>query len=298
MDQSSFLSPPPLAPPNHLVQFYSDDDVFLDWLEDSISIAAESGDAAICVLTKLHSARLARQFELHGRDRTVAIEQGRYIELDADEFVSTVMPEGKFEEGRFSAVFNSVVSNTTNAIERKGCRIRVLGEAVALLWARGNYDDVIQWERSCSALVASSAVSICCAYSTRAFNLQQDNDLFQMICAEHSTVTLSAGLPVGSGEEDEAHVRPELKGVLAQAEQLIKSEASLSNFEWQGPYRAALLETDRHKLFKQLEVAEAAVLTRLQALPPQGNHLSERRQLVDAWTGVQMIKKGKLGFLG
>jgi hypothetical protein len=46
-----------------------------------------------------------------------------------------------------------------------------------------------------------------------------------------------------------------------------------------------------------VETAEAAVLVRLQELPPKAGNLDERHQLMDAWSGLQMIKKWKLGFL-
>jgi hypothetical protein len=82
-----------------------------------------------------------------------------------------------------------------------------------------------------------------------------------------------------------------------QAEQLLQRDRSLRYPEWQKFYRAALLETDRDALFKQVETAEAAVLVRIQELPPKAGNLAERHQLMDAWSGLQMIKKWKLGFL-
>ena len=129
----------------------------------------------------------------------------------------------------------------------------------------------------------------------RAF--ERDNGYFQMICAEHCAAILPAGLPVVSSKERQGLRKAELKQVLMQAERLVQSDTALRYPKWQGHYRAALLETNRNKLFIEVEAAEAAVLTRLQALPPETENLTERHQLTHAWNGLQMIKKRKLGFI-
>ena len=281
----------------HIAQFWSDDEGLLDRLEGSISSAIEAGDAAIYVATKIHTEGVAKRFKLHGRDMTAAIDQGRYLTLDAAHALSTVIPDGKFEEDRFSEFFRNVLVKARNAIEHKGSHVAVFGEAVALLWSRGNHDDVIRWERSWNVLAQATAVSVSCSYAIRGFDLQRDNDYFQMICAEHAAVILPAGLPALSDKDRQEHIKSELKQVLLQAEQLVQRDTILLYPEWQGAYRAALLETDRKQLFKEVEVAESAVLARLQVLPTQTENLPERHQLLHAWSGLQMIKKKKLGFL-
>ena len=129
---------------------------------------------------------------------------------------------------------------------------------------------------------------------------RQETPLFaksiELICAEHSPVTLPAGLPFPSSPGRRANLKARFKETAKQAEQLVQPESSLRYPEWQNFYKAALLETDRKALFKQVETAEAAVLVRLQELPPKAGNRDERRQLMDAWSGLQMIKKWKLGF--
>jgi len=126
---------------------------------------------------------------------------------------------------------------------------------------------------------------------------RQETPLFaksiESIYAEPSAVTLPAGLPFPSNP---GRVKPRFKQIVKQAEQLVQRDWSLRYPEWQNFYKAALLETDRNALFKQVETAEAAVLVRLQELPPKAGNRDERRQLMDAWSGLKMIKKRKLGF--
>ena len=288
----------PAARPHveHVVQFYADDDFFLDGLEVSVSKAVESGDAAICILTKVHTEDLAKRFKVRDRDMTIAVEEGRYVTLDADGVVSALMPEGKFEEARFSGLFSRLIVNARNGLKKRGARVSVFGEAVALACSREHSDDVIRWERACASLAETTGISVRCCYSDRIFDLPQDSHYFQKICSEHSAVIVSPGLPVVSSGELHVPAQADSRQISMQAERLMRSNRSLRYAGWENHYRAVLLETDRHKLFKRLEVAEAAVLTRLQALPSQADELAERPQLMHAWSGLQIIKRRKLGF--
>ncbi len=278
----------------HIVQFWSDDDFLLDQLESSIRSAVKGGDAFICIATRMHARGLAKR---HSRDVTVAIEQERYIALDVAQVLSAVMPEGKFEEATYFEFFRSAIQKARNAIGPKSSRVTIFGEAIALLRSRGNREDVVRWERSVNTLVRdTNAVSWSCGCPIQDFNLPRHNDCFQMICAEHSAVTLPAGLPSMSGKERPGHKKTELKQVLKQAQLLSQGGTNQRLSQWQKHYRAVLLETDRNQLFKAVEVAEAAVLTELQALPSEKDNMAERSQIMHAWSGLQMIKKRKLRF--
>src|ERR1700692_558131 len=195
MGQSSLQPAPAPVQPDHSVQFWSDSDSFLSGWATSISTAVEIGNAAVCVTTKIHTKALTRLFKQRGQDLTIAIEQGRYVPLDAAECISAVMPSGRFDQNRFVEFFGSAIAKALHAIEPAGSRVTVFGEAVDLLRSRGKFDDVILWERSWSALAKANLVSARCSYAVRAFSLQEENDHFQLICAEHSTVILPAGLP-------------------------------------------------------------------------------------------------------
>ncbi len=293
MDQLSHPTVPSQPDHNHSVQFWSDSDSFLSGWADSISAAVRGGNAAVCLVSKIHNRALTRRFKQRGQDLTVAIQHGRYVTLDAGGAISAVMPEGRFDQARFSEFFGSAIAKASNALDR-GARVTVFGEAVDLLWLRGKRDDVILWEQSWSALAKAKAFSLSCGYAIRAFHLPKFSDYFQTICSEHAMVTLPAGLPSAARTGPRAHKRPAVRQVFEHAERLVQGKASVRYPEWQDRYRVALLETDRNTLFKQVESAEAAVLVRLHALP-EGD-LDERKQLMAAWSGLQMIKERKLGF--
>jgi len=290
-------SPVAVSPrPEHILEFYSDDDKLLDGWESLISNAVESGDAAICVATKTHAYGLAERLKLHTPKVTAASGQGRYITVDAAEALSAVTPEGKFNEARFLDLFEPVIASARPAIAGKASRAFILGEAVALMWLRGEYDSVIAWEHSWNGLAQARSLSLRCFYPIEVLSFRRDHNDCQTLCAEHSATIIPSGLPMLSGKKGNIHTDSELIQVWAQAGQLMPSEDGLRYPEWQGKYRAALLETDRGKLFKKVEVAEAAILTRLDDLGPETNNSGERQELRHARSGLQMIKQVKLGF--
>jgi hypothetical protein len=280
----------------HIVQFYSDDDLMLGVCADILGSAIRSGDAAICVATTDHRKDLEQRFKLHGQNLTDAIETGRFIFLDATDALSAVLPEWGFDAARASELFGSAIAKVRAAATRNNPRVALVGEMVALLWSNGRHDDVVEWEHSCNDLGNGCGMSVYCGYPMEAFKHERDRGYFQMICAEHSVVTLPAGLPLFHREDSAAPAEGELDEVRSQAEQLIRGEVRLDYPQWQRHYQSALLETDRNKLFKQVEIAEAALLTWIQTLPAGGENVAERHDLMKAWSGLQMIKKEKLAF--
>jgi hypothetical protein len=78
----------------HEAGFYSDDRFILDDLTQFIGAALKAGNAAIVVATKLHRDGLLSRLQTYGLDIGTAIEQGRYIALDAADTLSTFMLNG------------------------------------------------------------------------------------------------------------------------------------------------------------------------------------------------------------
>jgi len=67
--------------------------------------------------------------------------------------------------------------------------------------------------------------------------------------------------------------------------------------QWQVEYEAVLRETDREALFKRIEVAEAAILARRDALAQGSDGFAERREITLALAKLESLKKEVLKFL-
>jgi hypothetical protein len=66
--------------------------------------------------------------------------------------------------------------------------------------------------------------------------------------------------------------------------------------DWLRAYEAMLEETDFYALFKRVEVAEAAALTRRATLEGMGGDSSERRQIEAALETIRTLKRERLRF--
>ena len=56
------------------------------------------------------------------------------------------------------------------------------------LWAEGKTDVAIRLEQGCNALAKKHEVDLLCAYPSGVFHGQEDEHVFQSMCAEHSAV--------------------------------------------------------------------------------------------------------------
>ena len=66
---------------------------------------------------------------------------------------------------------------------------------------------------------------------------------------------------------------------------------------WQVEYESALQETDHKILFKRIEVAEAAILTRREILMQSPDGFAERQEIKLALAKLRNLKKEVLKFL-
>ncbi len=173
---------------NHEVVFHSADAGLLDDLTRFIGAALEAGNAAVVVATKSHRDSLLLRLQAHGLDMGAAIEEGRYIALDAADALPTFMLRDAPDPVRFLKVLGDLISTAAKAVKGKQARVAIFGEMCHLLWAQGNAEAAIQVERLGNQLAKRYAVDILCGYDVGKVQGGMDSHIFQRICAEHSAV--------------------------------------------------------------------------------------------------------------
>ena len=89
----------------HEVQFYSDDESFLDGFTRYIEGALLNGNAVIIVTTESHQKILLQRLQDHGVGIAAMIEQGRCLPLDVAETLSTFMVNDLPDPMRFFRSF-------------------------------------------------------------------------------------------------------------------------------------------------------------------------------------------------
>ena len=176
------------APHRHEVLFYSDDTVLLDSLSRFIAAALDAGNAAIVLATKSHRDSLLQRLKAGGVDTDGAIQQGTYISLDATDTLSTIMVNGLPDPVRFFGGIGGFIEAAAKAAKSEQPQVVVFGEAVALLQAEGKADAAIRFEQLGNDLAKTHEVDILCAYPLSSFHGEEDEHVFQSICAEHSAV--------------------------------------------------------------------------------------------------------------
>jgi hypothetical protein len=171
----------------HEVQFYSDDEDFLESVTHFIGAALKFGNAAIVVATKPHRDILLGGLKAQGVDIDALIQQGAYVTLDAADALSTFMVNDWPDAGRFLEAFNKLIDSALRTAKAKHPRVAIFGEGVALLWAEGKREATIRLEQLSNELAKNRKVDILCAYPS-SLHIQDDKHLFGLICAEHSAV--------------------------------------------------------------------------------------------------------------
>ena len=172
----------------HEVRFYSDDECFLDSFTRFIGGALNSGNAVIVVTTESHGDSLLLRLQAHGLDIGAAIEQGRYISLDAAETISTFMVNDLPDPGKFLKVTGDLIAEAAKAVKAEHARVAACGECAPLLWAQGKGEAAIRLEHLWDQIAKSHGLDVLCAYPLGSFQGSVGSYIFDKICAEHSAV--------------------------------------------------------------------------------------------------------------
>ena len=172
----------------HEVQFYSDDALLLDTFARFIAVALKSGRAAIVALTESHRDGLVSRLKAQGLDVDAAAQQGTYIQLDINRTFSTFMVNEMPDATRFFPVVGGLIEAAAKAARQQHHGVVVCGEGTSVLWAEGKADAAIRLEQLWNEVGKTTGVDILCGYALSSFHGEEDEHVFQSICAEHSAV--------------------------------------------------------------------------------------------------------------
>ena len=207
MDHSTVTAPPAdwshIEPHDHAVRFYDDDAVLLDGLNGLFGSALRDGDSAVVVATSPHRDGLTRRLELQGANLGRAVDQGRFIALDAHETLRHLMRGGDIDAERFSDLLGGTIAQARSAAKGKHSRVVVFGELVAILCAEGKHQTAERLEDLWNKLSRTQQFTLHCAYPMDVFGHAADAESFGRICAAHSSVQPSESFTGLVGEPDQ-----------------------------------------------------------------------------------------------
>jgi signal transduction histidine kinase len=239
------------VPGRHDVQFYSDDRFLLDSLVPFITKSLASGGASIVVATKAHRDGLFQRLLASGIRLAAAVQEGRYISLDAAETMSGFMKEGLPDQQQFTKVIGGTIARATAAVRGGPTQIAIFGEMVALLWQQGNAQGAIELERLWNDLGQSHSFDLRCGYPLTDFDREEHRDSFAKICGHHHAVIPAESYTALADESDRLRAIARLQ----QTEQALKTESSERE---RAKALSAEVQTQNQELIEEVRRHESA----------------------------------------
>ena len=242
----------------HSVQFYYDDSFLIHSLCDFLQAALNSGRSAIVVATREHRFDCAQCLRERGIDLSAAIEEGRYLALDASDTLDQFMTDGAPDAKQFEQVIGDIIrisasTAATGADNHGDPKVAIFGEMVALLLQRGETQAALELERLWNGISSRFSFDLLCGYRISSFDHPAHSDFFHRICAEHDLVIPAEGYPERGGEID----RLRTIALLQQTEQVLKKQvverelAQAQNREAEHQKQQLLKEVRKHEAVEE-----------------------------------------------
>jgi len=172
----------------HAVRFYEGERSLARITADFFAEGFAEQHPALVAATP--SFRAALLLELSARSLDV-VEMQRSRELlllDARDTLATFMVDGKPDAVKFTETMCAAIEHVSRG--RSGCKVRVFGQMVDVLWRDGHQGAAIDLEMLWNQLARTRAFSLLCGYAMG--NFYKDSNVDD-ICGQHSHVVSADG---------------------------------------------------------------------------------------------------------
>ena len=160
---------------SHSVQFYNDDIFLMQSVARFITEGLQGNETVIIVATAQHREALQRVLTPE------QVTHGKLRFFDAEEQLSKFMVAEWPSELRFRQVVDGMLGQA-----RQSGPVRIFGEMVAVLWARGYTWAALRLEALWNKLLEDHSFALLCAYPMS--NLSTDHKSLQAISRLHTHV--------------------------------------------------------------------------------------------------------------
>jgi len=122
-----------IAPSEHVVQIYEDDQVFLDLLTGFVGGGLKANECVIVIATAPHLAALDDRLSSEGFNVFELKLRDQFIPLNAEKTLEEFMINGWPDEN----LFRHMVTQLIFRAHKHKRKVRAFGEMVAILWSKG-----------------------------------------------------------------------------------------------------------------------------------------------------------------
>lgn len=173
-----------IAPNDHLVQIYDNEEILLSSIEGFITSGINSSDSVIIIATDDHLDLLEERLRNSGFGVNTLKQTDQYIPLSAEKTLAKFMVDGWPNEELFMETVRDLLIRARGENQRQ---VRAYGEMVALLWAQGNGGATVHLEHLWNKFCATESFCLFCAYPKAGFT-QDPVRSIEHICCTHTKV--------------------------------------------------------------------------------------------------------------
>ena len=164
----------------HAVYFYQRDIFLINHLVQFAKEGLDKDEPLLFITTTDHRIVLHRRLL---NENVLAPFKGVYIAMDATDTLSQFMVDDSPNE----ILFMKKIGDMIKLIARR-TPIRIYGEMVAVLWARGQYRAAILLEKLWNKLATEHDFALLCGYQSSGFEGPEMISLRRDVCACHTDV--------------------------------------------------------------------------------------------------------------
>jgi hypothetical protein len=166
----------------HHVQLFDSSRSLVETVSAFLLAGFKAGESILLAVTPEHREALTRRLEESGLNVHEAVLANRLIILDAaktlDKFMRRDTPN--------RAAFDEVVGGSIERLVNEGRRLRIYGEMVDVLAARGNYKAALRLEEFWNLIAARESFTLFCGYASGHFGDPRTAAALAEICAAHT----------------------------------------------------------------------------------------------------------------
>lgn len=172
-----------IAPCDHLVQIYENENAFLSSLEGFVGAGIISGDSIIIIATVERLLAIEERMVNQGFDVKQLIETDQYIRIEAHQALARFMVDGSPDEN----LFHELISALIKRAKKNNRKVRAFGEMVALLWEQGLNDATVKLENLWNQVHCDNDFTLLHAYPKSGF-MREKNESMKAICSAHTKI--------------------------------------------------------------------------------------------------------------
>ncbi len=144
-------------------RFYENDTSLARLVADFLAEGFAAASPGIAVATATQQLEILRELRERSFDVDSLQRSQDLVFLDAEQLLPTFMRDGKVDAQKFKDQIRRAIDDVRGS--RPGCRVRIFGQLVDILWQKGERNAAIRLELLWNQLAQAEASSVICGYA-------------------------------------------------------------------------------------------------------------------------------------